>query len=108
MELEPLLLTETNNYKILGINFRDTKLSKSILAVTFNKECESLGISTINYLNQNLAKYDFGILYPAGFDHNSIEYVIENSKEMPLLVLLDSLTYYRIFTDDSYGKVQEF
>lgn len=103
-----LKLRETNNYKILGVNYRDPKLTKSILATSFKEEQKSLGISTINFLSQNLKNYNLGILYPAGYDVNSIEYIIEKGEKMPLLVLLNSATFYKLFADDSYGQVYEY
>ena len=83
-------------------------MSKSIHITTFKRESESLGESTVNFLTKNVLSYDFSILYPAGYDQNSIEFVIKHCKEMPLLIILNSVTYFEIFLDESYGNVYEY
>jgi hypothetical protein len=103
-----LRIKESSTNRVLGINYSDSKLETSVLTTSFRKEHESLGVSTVNYLNRNIWNYDCGILYPAGYDFNSIEYILEVCSEMSLLLILNSQTYFELFYDKSFGEASPY
>lgn len=106
--INSLKISDSGSNRILGINYEDSNLTEFIQTQSFRKERDSFGTATVCYLNAVLPKYDLGILYPSGYDYNSIEQVINKCSEMPLLILLDSTTYYTLFEDKSVGKICEY
>ncbi|MBK8826932.1 MAG: hypothetical protein KAX53_00710 [Saprospiraceae bacterium] len=86
--------------KVLGINFmNDYKYLDHILAVKYFKDRKSKGEDTVDFILERASKYSLIVLDPGGFDRNSIEYVIDHLSDYPILLLLDSNTYFSIFED---------
>lgn len=89
-----------DDQNVLSINIiNNYKFLDHILSVKFLEDRKSHGQSTVEFILECASKYSLIILNPSGYDQNSIEYIIDQLYEYPLLLFIDSKTYFSIFED---------